>query len=468
MKIFNSQTNQKENFTTQTPGVVNMYVCGPTVYDLLHVGNFRGAIVFNLMRNFLEHLGYQVNFAYNYTDVDDKIIAKAKSLNQTALEVSEHFIQEFIHDFNSLKLKPHTFNPKVSDYIPQMIEYVQKILDNNLAYLTPDGSVYLRRHRLPNPGLLSGRDINEGQSGEKNSTSDKEHEADFALWKGAKPGEPSWPTPWGLPGRPGWHLECSVMIYSLFPGQILDIHGGGIDLLFPHHENELNQCLAHGEPSLAKFWVHNNLLNMGQQKMSKSLGNIQTGREFITKHSGEVLKYIILSHHYRSVIDFSPEQIKRLTNQLGKFYQTLVRAETLTTDTQDSKLFDSLKIKALEALTDDFNTPELFGYLFEAISVFNKQPQKYAKALITLFTQYLGPVLSLFQENLTIFNKFLTDQALIELHLTTKEIEDQIQLRQEFRKNKDYQASDKIRENLVQRGINLLDLPNRTDWEIIR
>lgn len=441
-----------------------MYVCGPTVYDYLHVGNFRGAIFFNLVRNFLESQGYEVNFAYNFTDVDDKIINKANELKISALEVSEKFIQEFLTDYTNLKLKPHTFNPKVSEFIPQMISYVEEIIAKNMAY-EDRGSVYLRRSHLPSVGCLSGRDINQGLTSEKNDTEHKEHEADFALWKGAKEGEISWDSPWGK-GRPGWHLECSVMIYEIFKGQSLDIHGGGLDLLFPHHENEINQCLAHGESELARYWMHNNRLNLGDKKMSKSLGNVMTGRKFITDHSGEVLKFIILTHQYRSLIDFSEKNIEVQTNLLARFYQAIKKAHKQKTDSQKPDLFDSLWKKTNEALADDFNTPQAFSYLYEALNQFNKSP-KYAASFLELITKF-GNIFSLFQEDSTSYLQYLDNKELIKLAITEDEIQDLINQRKQYRDNKDYANSDKVRLELVNRGINLLDYPQGTDWEIIR
>lgn len=465
IKIYNSQSKNKEDFKTISPNVVNMYVCGPTVYDYLHVGNFRGSIFFNMARNFLESQGYTVNYAYNFTDVDDKIINKSIEMNKPALEVSEFFIQEFLKDYSDLKLRPHTINPKVSEYIPQMIKYVEEIISKNMAYVDR-GSVYLRRSHLPHVGCLSGRDINQGLTGEKNHTEHKEHEADFALWKGAKDGEISWDSPWGK-GRPGWHLECSVMIYDIFQGQTLDIHGGGLDLLFPHHENEVNQCLAHGEHTLANFWMHNNMLNMGNQKMSKSLGNVQTGRSFIKEHSGEVLKFIILSQHYRSIIDFKPENIQLQTNYLARFYQSIKKAHKLKDSNRSSNLFDSVWKKFNESLADDFNTPEAFSHLYEALNQFNKDPKKFSNSLVNLF-ENVGQLLNLFQEDSNIFLNYLDQKDLVRLKLSQNEIENLINQRNTARQNKDFQASDQIRAELVSKGINLLDYPTGTEWEVIR
>lgn len=462
MRLFNSTTKTKEELIPRDGKTINMYVCGPTVYDYLHLGNFRGAIFFNALRNFLEKVeGYSVNFAYNYTDVDDKIIQKAKETNKSALEVSEFFIKEFEKDFNLLKLTPHTVNPKVSNYIPQMISYIEDIIKRNLAYEVR-GSVYLRRHKLDDVGMLSGRNIHEGQSSDKNDLDGKEHAADFALWKSAKEGEISWPSPWGE-GRPGWHLECSVMIHDIFKGKPLDIHGGGIDLLFPHHENECYQCKAHGEELLASHWVHNNMLNYDGQKMSKSLGNVLTGRSFIEQHSGELLKFIMLNHQYRSIIDFGTESVKNQRNQLAKIYTALKKAQGKGTLNNQ---FKDLKDKSIISLKDDFNTAELMSYVHEAVSRFYKNESNGANLID--FINWIGPILSLFQEDVNNYCHYLDKQDLETMAIEEKEILELIEKRKQLRLEKKFKESDNIRLELNNRGINLLDLKNETTWEVIR
>ena len=460
MWIYNSLTKAKEEYDPK--GEVNMYVCGPTVYDYLHVGNFRGAIFFNLVRNVLEAKGHKVNYVYNYTDVDDKILNKAKELNQHPLSVSEFFIKEFEDDYKKLGLRPHTQNPKVSQYIPEMIKYVQEIMDKDLAY-ERNGSVYIRRHKMGDVGLLSGRDINDGLNSDKNLLEDKEHPSDFALWKKESPGDLlSWDSPWGK-GRPGWHLECSVMIHEIFKGQTLDIHGGGIDLLFPHHENECYQCKAHGESTLSKFWIHNNMLNVDGQKMSKSLGNVITGRSFIESHSGELLKFMVVFHQYRSVIDFGQESIKTYRSQLARFYQAMKKAQGKGVPTDGFKdLFD----KVMETLEDDFNTPETLGVIYEAMNRFYKNEKEGANFL--LFMNNVGQVIGLFNESINEYSYYLDTQDLANLGIEESFILAKIQERHFLRQDKKYDQADKVRSDLVQKGINLLDSKTGTSWEVIR
>lgn len=460
--IYNSLTKNKDRFKSITPGLVNMYVCGPTVYDYLHIGNFRGAIFFNLVRNFLEYSGYKVVFSYNYTDVDDKIINRANEKNISTEELSQFFIKAFEDDYKLLKLNPHTHNPKVSEYIPQMIDFVQTILSRGLAYEL-DGSVYLRRHKLAPIGKLSNRNIFKGLSGEKIIEVKKEHPSDFALWKAAKPGEVSWNSPWGA-GRPGWHLECSVMIHELYRGKTLDIHGGGNDLLFPHHENEIHQCEAHSEHDLANFWMHNNMLDLGGTKMAKSVGNIITGHAFIQEHSAELLKFIMLSHHYRSVIDFSPEQIKHHKNQLSKIYALIKRAST-NPKGQPQQMND-LKAKIVESLNDDFNTPAAFTHLYEAMNRFNKN-EKLASSFLEII-QLFKDVANLFVEDPVAFSREIDLKDLKQLNISEENIVQQIALRKELRNSKNYIAADEIRTNLLKYGIELIDFSENTGWTIVR
>jgi cysteinyl-tRNA synthetase len=345
-----------------------------------------------------------------------------------------------------------------------MIKYVQTILDKNLAYID-SGSVYLRRSSLDQVGCLSGRHIEYGLLGEKNHNEHKEHDADFALWKAAKDCEIAWSAPWGS-GRPGWHLECSVMIHEIFKTQSLDIHGGGLDLLFPHHENEIYQCKAHGEETLATYWMHNNMLNFGDKKMSKSLGNVLTGRKFISEQSGELLKYVILSHHYRTVIDFSEQSIKEHEKQLAKFYQSIKKAKKLETNIQEESLFDYLKLKIDAALADDFNTPLAFSYIYEANNFLNKNA-KYAKSYLNLIS-YFGNIFSLFEEDAIEYLSYLDTKELKSLNVTLAEIEGAIKKRKEYRDNKQYDLADEVRKDLLKKNIALLDYASDTEFEIIR
>ena len=327
LKIYNTLTQKKEVFKSLTPNKVNMYVCGPTVYGLLHVGNFRGAIFFNVVRNWLEHLDYEVSYIYNYTDVDDKIINRAKEEGCEAHDISEKYIAEFEKDFKALSLKPHTKNPKVTDHMAEIISMIEKLIDNKKAYISSSGEVLYHIESFQDYGKLSHRNPDDLLAGARVEVdTNKKNPLDFVLWKPAKPKEPSWESPWGE-GRPGWHIECSAMNHAIL-GDTIDIHGGGVDLVFPHHENELAQSEGTTGKVFARYWMHNNLITFAGQKMSKSLGNIKTARDFLKEYDGEILKYLILSVQYRSLSDFSIENIQNAIKGLGRVYSALSVAHT--------------------------------------------------------------------------------------------------------------------------------------------
>lgn len=329
LKIYSTLSRQAEEFKPLTPGEVKIYVCGPTVYNFLHVGNFRGVVFFNLVRNWLEESGYKVQYALNFTDVDDKIIAKANEIGKTANEVSELYIAEYKKDFAALGLRPHDFNPKVTEHMEGIRAVIGKLIENKVAYEVA-GDVNYSVSAFEGYGKLSGRKIEDQQAGSRISVDTKKQSAeDFALWKSAKPGEVSWPSPWG-PGRPGWHIECSAMIKDIFGDQI-DIHGGGMDLIFPHHENEIAQSEGCTHKQFVQYWMHWNMINFGAQKMSKSLGNIVSLREFLEVNPAEVYKWMMLSVHYRSVSDFSDDSIARAVTGLARIYSALAVAETYLT-----------------------------------------------------------------------------------------------------------------------------------------
>ncbi|MGZ3721622.1 MAG: cysteine--tRNA ligase, partial [Bdellovibrionales bacterium] len=376
ISVYNSATHTKEEFVPLTPGEVKMYVCGPTVYDFLHVGNFRGAIFFNLVRNWFEYRGYNVKFVYNYTDVDDKIINRAHDDKVPAEEIAARFIKEFEVDFNSLKLRKHTANPKVTEFMGQIVSFVGDLIAKGKAYEV-EGDVYYDVHSFPNYGKLSHKNIEDLESGVRIEVdSRKKHAADFALWKKSKDGEPSWPSPWGE-GRPGWHIECSAMARGILGDQI-DIHGGGLDLIFPHHENEIAQSEGATGKQFARYWMHNNMLNFGSAKMSKSLGNVRSARSFMQEYNAEIFKYMMLSAHYRSVLDFSPVQFDHVISNLARIYSALALATKMAETKSDpslpadlEKVFSDAKLGVEKSLDDDFNTPEALARLFEVIRVFN-------------------------------------------------------------------------------------------------
>ena len=323
--IYNTLTKNKEVFIPNQAGQVKMYVCGPTVYDFLHIGNFRGAIFFNLVRNWLEYSGLKVTYVYNYTDVDDKIIQRANAEGVDSSTISERFIQEFEKDFNSLKLRKHDYNPRVTEYMPQIIQFVDDLIKNKKAYVI-DGEVFFSIDSFPTYGNLSGKKLDDLEAGQRVEVDQrKKNPFDFVLWKPSKENEPSWDSPWSK-GRPGWHIECSAMIQSIL-GETIDIHGGGIDLIFPHHENEVAQGEGRTGKCYCKTWMHNNFLNMNDEKMSKSLGNVVKGRQFIEAYSAEILKYIMLSSHYRAMFNINDEKIAQTISSLARVYGSLKEAQ---------------------------------------------------------------------------------------------------------------------------------------------
>ncbi len=481
--IHNSQSNKKEEFVPHIAGEVKMYVCGPTVYDFLHVGNFRGAIFFNLVRNWFEYRGFKVNFVYNYTDVDDKIINRAKADGVSAGEISERFISEFEKDFNSLALKKHSHNPKVTDFMSEIIEFNKKLIANGKAY-EMEGDVYFDVHAFPEYGKLSHKKLEDLESGVRiDVDSRKKHSADFALWKTAKEGEPFWESPWGK-GRPGWHIECSAMAGSLL-GEQIDIHGGGLDLIFPHHENEVAQSEgAHGK-SFAKYWMHNNMLNFGSQKMSKSLGNVRSARDFMKEYHPEIFKYLMLSAHYRSIIDFSPQQIEHVVSGLARIYSALGLADSAAKVAGDAaavpadfqKVLDEATKGVETSLDDDFNTAEAMARLFEVVRTFNTlvrtpgpvTPKKAAVAKAFLkWTSWLGNLMSLFNEPPGDFLRFLDDMLLKRKNLDRADIDQLVAARGEARSAKDFAKADELRKQLLEMGIAVQDTPSGSEWEVAK
>lgn len=480
--IQNSQTHKKEEFVPLKAGEVKMYVCGPTVYDLLHVGNFRGAIFFNLVRNWFEYRGYKVNFVYNYTDVDDKIIKRANDDKVSAHEISERYIGEFEKDFHALKLKKHSHNPKVTEFMNPIIQFVQQLIDKGCAYVV-DGDVYFDVRSIPDYGKLSHKNLDDLESGVRIEVdARKKHAADFAVWKSSKPGEPSWESPWG-PGRPGWHIECSAMARGLL-GDTIDIHGGGLDLLFPHHENEVAQSEgATGRP-FVRYWMHNNMLNFGSQKMSKSLGNVRSARSFMQEYNPEIFKYMMLSAHYRSILEFSPSQFDQVIAGLARIYSALALAERAAQAPADAEVpADFAKAiadaqKGVEAsLDDDFNTPEAFARLFDVVRHFNAAvrtpgpvtPKKAAIAKEFLrWTGWLGGLMSLFAEPPQEFLRGLDDRLLRQKNLDRAKVDELVKERAAARTSKNFKKADELRAELQNLGIVVQDTAQGSEWEVAK
>lgn len=481
LKIHNSESKKLEEFVSLEPKKVKMYVCGPTVYNFLHVGNFRGVVFFNLVRNWLEYLGYEVQYALNFTDVDDKIIARAHELNMEPSALAEKYIAEYKKDFSSLGLRPHDFNPKVTESMNEITSIVETLISKGKAY-EAKGDVLYSIESFKDYGKLSGRHTDELQAGARVEVDDKKRNPlDFALWKAAKPGEISWPSPWG-PGRPGWHIECSAMVKKIFGDQI-DIHGGGMDLIFPHHENEIAQSEGCTGKHYVKYWMHNNMLNFGGQKMSKSLGNIVTMREFLETNSAELYKWMILSVHYRTMSDFSEAAIDRAVSGLGRVYSAMALAESYLTgevkmaDQAFQKITEEAWAKIEKALNDDFGTPEAFATLFEVVRQFNNQvrrgmktnPAIQGKAVaFTNFVRRFGALMSMFQEPAQEFLVKLDDLLLAKMNLQRSTVDALVAERGQARANKDFAKSDELRTKLNDMGIAVSDMADGSFWEVAK
>ncbi|UYL07729.1 cysteine--tRNA ligase [Bdellovibrio sp. SKB1291214] len=479
LKIYNSQSRQSEEFVPYDPKHVKMYVCGPTVYNFLHVGNFRGPVVFNMVRNWLEYLGYKVTYALNFTDVDDKIIAKANEVGMTPGELSEKYIAEYKHDFASLGLRPHDMNPKVTEHMEDILSMVGTLIEKNAAYET-QGDVLYSIESFKDYGKLSGRHTDELLAGARVEVDEKKRSPmDFALWKAAKPGEISWASPWG-PGRPGWHIECSAMIKNIFGDQI-DIHGGGMDLIFPHHENEIAQSEGCTGKHFVKYWMHNNMLNFGGQKMSKSLGNIVSLREFVTTYNAEIYKWMIQSVHYRTMSEFGDAAVDRAISGLARVYSALAMAESYLTpevtqaDAGFAKITEDAWKKVEAAMNDDFGTPEVFATMFEVVRQFNTQvrrgmkvnPAIQGKALVfSQFIKKVGSMMAMFQEPAHDFLVKVDDMLLDKAGIKRAEVDAVVAERSQARANKDFAKSDELRNKLVAMNISVSDTPEGSFWEV--
>ncbi len=481
IRIYNTMARKKEDFVPIKPGEVKMYVCGPTVYDFLHVGNFFGAIFFNMVRNWLEKSGYKVTFIYNYTDVDDKIINRAIKDGVTSNEISEKFIVEFEKDYSRLGLKKHTMNPRVTQYLGKIVDFIAALVESKKAYVL-GGDVYYDVTTFKEYGKLSNKNLDDLVAGTRVDINEKKrHVADFALWKASKPGEPSWPSPWG-DGRPGWHIECSCMIYEIL-GETIDIHGGGLDLEFPHHENEIAQSEGRTGKTFVRYWMHNNMLTFGNQKMSKSLGNVRTGRAFIEEYNGEILKFLILSSHYRSQVDFSQEQIERMIGGLARFYSGLAFADKLRRSNlplvplpltfENALLQADEKIEA--AMDDDFSTPEVMAAFYEVMKVFNTLCRTSGKArpdqqaVAEVFYSWMrkqGEMMALFQEKPQPFLNTLDNMILKKRGIDRANIDQLVTDRAKARVDKNYARSDELRAELTKIGILVQDSAEGSVWEV--
>lgn len=466
MRIYNTLTKSKQEFHPIREGKVGMYVCGPTVYNYIHIGNARPMIVFDTVRRYLEYKGYEVNYVSNFTDVDDKIIKKAMEEGVDASEISERYIKECQKDMADLNVKEATHHPKATEEIDGMIAMIQSLIEKGYAYEV-NGTVYYRVKRFHGYGKLSHKNLDDMQSGHRDilvtGETEKEDPMDFVLWKPKKEGEPAWDSPWGE-GRPGWHIECSVMSKK-YVGDTLDIHAGGEDLIFPHHENEIAQSEASNGVPFANYWMHNAFLNIDNKKMSKSAGNFFTVRDIAEKFPLQVLRFFMLSVHYRSPLNFSDTLVQSAKNGLDRILTAVESAKEVLSklpqgkqaekpEEESYKQLQALREKFEAAMEDDFNTADAIAAIFEMVKLSNitvdeNASYDYAKSVIDEIEQLCG-VLGIETEK--------------KEEMLDEEIEAMIEERQQARKNKDFKKADEIRDALLEKGIQLKDTREGVKW----
>ncbi len=493
--LTNTQTGRRERLETLEPGKIRFYSCGPTVYGFIHVGNLRAALVSDLFYRWFKRAGYAVNFVRNYTDVDDKIIKRAAEEGISPEELARKYIREVEKDYAVAGLEEPTHKTRVTDHIPEIIALIGKILANGKGYVTPSGEVLFSIEAFPEYGKLSHRNLEDNEAGARVEVRDEKRSPhDFSLWKPAKPGEPSWDSPWGK-GRPGWHIECSAMA-SKWLGQQMDVHHGGEDLVFPHHENEIAQSeAASGQAPYVRVWVHNAFLNINQEKMSKSLGNFITARDFLTRFGGEVARYLLLSAHYRSLIDFGDEAVENALTSLERLYeakQKAVQLQGLRAAVPDLRAeaawgqFAAQCQDARRAIDDafaqDLNVPGALGAVFTLIRDFNRtlgEPLAQATPsailgageFIRVLEDSLGGLLGIGRsEPGQALERFREIRAQLPgkgglAKPTADEIAEQIRLRAEARAARDFAEADRIRKDLDARGVVIKDSPAGTTWQ---
>lgn len=465
IKVYNTLNKKKEEFIPLTPGEVKMYVCGPTVYNFFHIGNGRTFIVFDTIRRYFEYRGFKVDFVQNFTDIDDKMIKKANEEGTTVKKIGDTYIKEYYQDADALNIERATVNPRATEFIGEIIKFVKGLVDKGYAYEV-DGDVYFSTKKFEGYGKLSGQNIEDLQSGARISVDERKKDPmDFAIWKAQKPGEPAWNSPWGM-GRPGWHIECSCMAKKLL-GETIDIHAGGSDLKFPHHENEIAQSEAlTGEP-FARYWLHSAFVNVNNEKMSKSLNNFFTAREILERYDADVIRFLMLSAHYRQQLNFSEDllesakaSVERIYNAIGNLENLIDEVSREEMNEEEKAYLESLnkyKEKYIEKMDDDFNTADAITAIFDLIKDTNtnitiESSKELAQKALELIRE-LGAPLGMFQKS--------TKGNLEE------EIEALIAKRQQARKDRDFALADKIRDELKDRGIVLEDTPQGVRWKMI-
>lgn len=465
MKIYNTLTRKKEEFIPISEKEVRMYSCGPTVYNYFHIGNARPFIIFDTVRRYLEYRGYKVNFVQNFTDIDDKMINKAKEEGITVKELAERFIKEYFVDAEGLGIDKATAHPKATENIDAIIELIKKLEKNGFAY-NVNGDVYFNTKKFREYGKLSHQSLDDLELGARIEVDERKQDPmDFAVWKAQKPGEPAWDSPWGK-GRPGWHIECSAMA-NKYLGETIDIHSGGQDLIFPHHENEIAQSEAANGKPFARYWMHNGFINVDNKKMSKSEGNFFTVREIAQKFDYEVIRFFMLSAHYRSPINFSLELLEQAKNGLDRIYNCIDNLLYIKEHAEDREMSEGekelqnklleIKGKFIEAMEDDINTADAIAAIFDIVKELNSNitvSSKPSKAIIEFshsLVRELGGILGIAQ-------KQKEDNL-------DSEIEELIERRQQARKEKNWKLADEIRDKLKDMGIVLEDTPQGVKWK---
>ncbi|MDV3426320.1 MAG: cysteine--tRNA ligase [Bacillota bacterium] len=463
MKIYNTLTKSKEEFIPINPGEVRMYVCGPTVYNYFHIGNGRTFIVFDTVRRYLEWRGYRVKFVQNFTDIDDKMINRANEEGISVKELGDKFIAEYYKDADNLNIERATVNPRATEYMEDIISFVSDLVDKGYAYEI-NGDVYFDTSKFKDYGKLSGQNLEDLQAGARISVDErKKSPMDFAVWKSKKEGEPSWKSPFGE-GRPGWHIECSCMAYKIL-GETIDIHAGGSDLVFPHHENEIAQSEGRSGKPFANYWMHAAFLNINNVKMSKSLNNFFTAREILERYDSDVIRFFMLSGHYRTQINFSQELLESAKSALDRIKNAVSNLLNLSKETKKSKISEEEKVyldkllsykdKFIEKMDDDFNTADGLSVIYDLIRDINSNiSYNSSKELIDGAYKLIKDLLQPF----AILNKEGKDTL-------EEEVEKLIEERQQARKDKNYKRSDEIRDYLKDKGIVLEDTPQGVRWK---
>ncbi|MDB3947618.1 cysteine--tRNA ligase [Gammaproteobacteria bacterium] len=452
IKFYNSLTNQKEEFVPIRKGEVGMYVCGMTVYDNCHLGHARAMMAFDILARYLRYQNYKVNFVRNITDIDDKIIDRANENSETIDALTDRTIASMHEDFLKLGLELPTNEPRATDHIEGMIQMISGLIDKGHAYQSESGDVFFAVRTFPEYGKLSNKNIDDLNPGARiKEDESKKDPLDFVLWKSAKPNEPSWDSPWGL-GRPGWHIECSVMSLENL-GEHFDIHGGGPDLLFPHHENEIAQSECASDHKFANYWMHSGLLKINGEKMSKSLGNFAMLKDLYNSYHPEVIRYYLISSHYRSSLNFDNESLDQARSALTRLYQAISVASS-----QESDLHDKSVSEFIKSMNDDLNTPEALSTLFGLAKLINSSQDTQDQSMYASTMRELGKVLGLLNDSSEAFLQYGAK-------LTDEEIGKKIDERNKARDNKDFQKADQIRDELAAQGILLDDSSDGTSWK---